>query len=107
MPRKKSMLLYGANGKRIALMSQPDVEAQVGFEICDYVTLVLAVKRLYDNCDAALVSFGDEWFACEGRTITPLSYAPDLALLESWTDGAFGEFCLKILNALSEGNGVK
>lgn len=95
------MNISTANGKTITAVNQSEFESLVGFAITDYVTLALGVKRLYAlGCDAALVTFDGELFACEQFNITPLGNAGVLEIpkLKSW-DGSqkISDFCLKLI----------
>ncbi len=64
-------------GKKTAVaISRKELSRECGFDINDYVTLVLAVKQMYKKFDLVVAEFEGELFACEGLTIDPLGAVP-------------------------------
>lgn len=92
------MNVSSINGKTVTIAFGGELADLAGFEATDYVTMTLAIKQLYlKGCDAALIEFDGEIFACEGLTVTPIGGTDLKDILDPamWNDADFCGFCLR------------
>lgn len=93
------MKTFKIGKKKAVAIRQNEFVSQCGFEVADYVTLTLAIKRLYERFDMVIAEFDDELFACEGLIIDPLGLnVGDEVFSNVDDDISLREYCAQKLN---------